>query len=334
METSYKKELVLNIRGFYICSIISSLFEKKFFQAFIKSKEINKSNKLLKKKKIKHLINYLVDIRYLLEKKQCYKFTELGYDIFSRYYAFLVPCSYHDYFLNLDKFIFSNYIPRVDRKKNIIGSGITHKRYFNSAISYFRAFEKNINIIDLGCGNGFFLETADKMLKVKKLVGLDLSKISIQYTKKIFKNRQDSIFFLSDAAHVENWSKKIKSFIDPDEKNNYFFMWFLVHEISSNSPKKIAIFLKKIKKKFPYAKFVICELLKNNFNNNNKVEIKDSIMPEYQFFHNLSDQGILSLKEYYQIFNMANIKLDKKIFFDYIDKKNSKFPSAAIFFLK
>ena len=70
METSYKKELVSNIRGFYICSIISSLFEKKLFQAFIKSKEISKNNKLLKKKKIKHLINYLLDIKYLLEKKK------------------------------------------------------------------------------------------------------------------------------------------------------------------------------------------------------------------------------------------------------------------------
>lgn len=333
MDTSYKKELVSNLRGFYICSIIFSLFEKKIFQDFIKKKEISKNNKLLKKKKINYLINYLLDIKYLSENKKCFRFTELGYDIFSRYYSFLVPCSYHDYILNLDKFIFSNYFPAVDRKKNIIGSGITHKRYFYSAISYLRNISKNINIIDLGCGNGFFLKFAQKMLKVRKIVGIDLSDISIQHTKKIFKKRKNSNFFISNAAQITNWSKKIKPFIDPGEKNNYFFMWFLVHEISSNSPKKITKFLKKIKKIYPHANFVICELLKNNFISN-QLDIEDSIMPEYEFFHNLSGQGILSLKEYYQIFKMANLKLENKIFFDNLDKKKSKSPSAAIFFLK
>ena len=57
-------------------------------------------------------------------------------------------------------------------------------------------------------------------------------------------------------------------------------------------------------------------------------------MPEYQFFHNLSDQGILSLKDYNEIFKKAKLKLEKKIFFDNISIKAKNLPSAAIFFLK
>ena len=82
----------------------------------LNNKGLSKRNKILKKNKIKNLIDYLLDINYMHEKKNFYKFTELGYDIFTRYYIFS-SCSYHNYLLNLDKFFSNKFKPKVDRKK-------------------------------------------------------------------------------------------------------------------------------------------------------------------------------------------------------------------------
>jgi len=109
-------------------------------------------------------------------------------------------------------------------------------------------------------------------------------------------------------------------------------MWFIVHEISEKSVKKIVNFLKKLKKKYPNANLVICELLKNEFKNK-KMSANYSIMPEYQFFHNLSNQGIMSLNDYNKIFKLTKLKLKKKILFDNISLNGKSSPSAAIFFL-
>ena len=117
MDTYYKK-IVSNLRGFYISSIIFSLSNDDILENLLNNKGLSKRNKILKKnKKIKNLIDYLLDINYMHEKKNFYKFTELGYDIFTRYYTFLVPCSYHNYLLNLDKFFSNKFKPKVDRKK-------------------------------------------------------------------------------------------------------------------------------------------------------------------------------------------------------------------------
>lgn len=334
MDTYYKKKIVSNLRGFYISSIIFSLSNDDILENLLNNKGLSKRNKILKKnKKIKNLIDYLLDINYMHEKKNFYKFTELGYDIFTRYYTFLVPCSYHNYLLNLDKFFSNKFKPKVDRKKNILGSGITHKRYFYNAISYLRLKNEKINVVDLGCGNGFFLQTADSSLNIDKIVGIDLSKISVNDTKKLFIRRKKTKFFTSDVGNLNAWSKKLDSFINKKEKNIYFFMWFIIHEISEKSKIKIIKFLKKLKKHYPNSKFVICELLKNNFKDS-KTNVEYSLMPEYQFFHNFSDQGILSLKDYNEIFKKTKLKLEKKVLFDNINIKAKNLPSAAIFFLK
>ena len=332
MDTYYKKELVSHLRGFYLSSIIFSLSEHNFFKNFLENRGISKNNKILKNHNIKFLINYLLDINYLIEKKKFFEFSNIGYDILSRYYTFFVPCSYHDYLINLDKFFFKKYKAKVDRKKNIVGSGITHKRYFYNAISYLKTQNKKIQAIDLGCGNGFFLNTADKSLQIDRIAGVDLSTISVKHTKKLFRKRKKSKFFTDDVAKIDSWSKKLDNFISKQDKNIYFFMWFIVHEISEKSLKKIVNFLKKLKKKYPNANLVICELLKNEFKNK-KMSANYSIMPEYQFFHNLSNQGIMSLNDYNKIFKLTKLKLKKKILFDNINFNGKSSPSAAIFFL-
>ena len=74
------------------------------------------------------------------------------------------------------------------------------------------------------------------------------------------------------------------------------------------------------------------KILKNEFKNK-KLSANYSIMPEYQFFHNLSNQGIMSLEDYNKIFKLTKLKLKKKILFDNISLNGKSSPSAAIFFL-
>ena len=206
----------------------------------------------------------------------------------------------------------------------------------SSSFAFFcTKFLKNKNeiIYDLGCGNGFFLKTADNMLNINKIAGIDLASVSTKQTKKLFKGRKNTKFLTYDAGSIDKWTKKLKNFIKKYDENTYFFMWFIIHEISEKSIQKIVFFLKKIKKNYPKAKLVICELIKNNFKGHKKSS-ETSLMPEYQLFHNLSGQGIMSLNDYYKIFKSSKLKLENKIFFDNINFKGKNAPSAAIFFLK
>ena len=50
MDTFYKKELVSNLRGFYISSILFSLSNDNILENLIDDKGLSKKNKILKKK--------------------------------------------------------------------------------------------------------------------------------------------------------------------------------------------------------------------------------------------------------------------------------------------
>ena len=54
---------------------------------------------------------------------------------------------------------------KVDRNENTLGSGLTHSRYFFQPINYCNSIIDYDSLIDLGCGNGHFI---NEVLKRKK----------------------------------------------------------------------------------------------------------------------------------------------------------------------
>ena len=338
MEYSIEK-LVYYLRGFFSAPIICELSKKKIFK-FSKNKasfDMRKLKKIKGKKELQACLNYLIRINLINKNSENnYEFTKIGTEIFKRSNSYYVPHSYREYILNLnhilDKKINMNKL-QVDRDENIIGSGLTHMRYFPPVISYF-AREEIDTIVDVGCGNGHFLDLINNNFENLNLVGFDMSSVSVNAAKKIKKNNSNKLFvFKEDASKITNWEKKINKFTKG--KKTVFFFWFLLHEISKNKKSVIINFLKKVRKKFHGSKIVICELTKQSddvFKSNSE----KTLMPEYLLFHDFSGQGVLSFFDYKDILNQTGFSLKKEWLFDKnnggIDKESE--PSTFVWILE
>ena len=134
-----------------------------------------------------------------------------------------------------------------------------------------------------------------------------------------------------DAKKIEKWSKKIIKFADNEEI--LISMWFLIQEISSNSKSTIINVLNKLKKNFPKAKIILCELVKADavtYSLN-----KDfTFMPEYMLFHDLSGQGVFSYRDLENIVKKSNFKIEKRIIFDELKANEKSIPSCVTYILK
>ena len=104
----------------------------------------------------------------------------------------------------------------------------------------------------------------------------------------------------------------------------------MLHEISDNKGSKIINYLKSVKKNFPDATVVVCELTKQS-ENIFKKNCEKSLMPEYLLFHDFSNQGILSFSDYHNILSKTGYKIKKEWLFDQNSESNNGKPEPSTF---
>lgn len=329
MELNVRQQIITSIRGYFLTPIIATLAKQNFFK-----KNINKKFKT-NKNYLSIVIKYFLRLGFVKKKGNFFYFTKLGKKIFSRSGSYNIVHSYRDYFYNLDSIIkknFKNQKIKCDREENIFGSGSTnYRKFFKPALKLINKNDFDI-ICDLGCGDGFFLDLINKKFKNKKILGSDLSNIALEETKKKFKKKKVELL-RSNASDVRKWSKWILKNYDSDKDNIIISMWFIIHEISNKNENFIINFFKNINFLIPGAKILLGEIIEPDLDilRNNKL---NSIMPEYLLFHQLSGQGVFSLKELKNILKKIPYKITKKINVDEIYVKNKKDPSGIIWFLE
>lgn len=336
MQTSeFQKNIIQNIRGFYLTQIISHLGKLGFLDKILNDDIINlKKNKLnFSTNVLTTIFEYFSNIGFAKKIKDNYLLTELGRDVLRRYSSYFVPHSYKNYLYNIDKLLKNEKKNiDVDRFENILGSGKTHLRYFIHAIHNLKKEKTITSLIDIGVGNADFAINLNKQIKLKKIFGVDFSKISVGESKKALNKRKiKNLVLHCDGGKVDKWAKKAKKFLK--NENVAISLWFLIHEITDNSEKKIIRFLNKIKFYFPNSPLIICELVKipSEILSKNK---DNSYIPEYLFFHQLSFQNVLELDKLSSILQKSKYKIKSKIFFDEIKEKNKAYPSCVLYTLK
>ena len=95
--------------------------------------------------------------------------------------------------------------------ENILGSGLTHLRYFYQPLNYCNLKINYDTLIDLGCGNGHFINLALDY-KNLKIVEIDLSSDSVQTCKKNIKKhvKKKLKVFKCDISKISKWKKEIQ----------------------------------------------------------------------------------------------------------------------------
>ena len=211
-ETSIEYQVLKHIEGVIAGPIIvllgvNGLFHKYFMEASFTAEEYHKDPESFKK-----ILDFLTHLGWFTKKKNTYQFTDNGLFYAKRASAYGVTVSYIPTFLQLDDLLFGNPLvlktdnaedteKHVHREMNVWGSGGAHATYFKVIdeviIDLFNRpiEEQPKGILDMGCGNGAFIEhifdVIDKQTLRGKvldehpllLVGADFNKAALKVTR-------------------------------------------------------------------------------------------------------------------------------------------------------
>ncbi len=162
---------------------MSGMFHKYFMEASFKPEEFHEDAESFGR-----LLDFFVFLEWFQKKNGTYRFTEKGLFFAKRASAFGVTVSYQPMFRKVNELIFGD--PRVlwdvpegapevhvDRVMNVWGSGGAHSTYFKKVDEVVMAlFNQPIElqpkgIVDMGCGNGAYLEHLFDVIQQRTLRG-------------------------------------------------------------------------------------------------------------------------------------------------------------------
>ncbi|WP_299385946.1 class I SAM-dependent methyltransferase [uncultured Lacinutrix sp.] len=210
-ENTIEHQVLKHIEGCIVAPItvmlgVNGLFHKYFMEASFAAEEYHKDPESFKK-----ILDFLSHLGWFKKKNGNYQFTDQGLFFAKRASAYGVTVSYLPTFLQLDELLFGNPLvlksedgeteKHVHREMNVWGSGGAHSTYFKVIDQVIiKLFNKPIDeqpkgILDMGCGNGAFIQhifdviehqtLRGKMLEEYPLllVGADFNKAALKVTR-------------------------------------------------------------------------------------------------------------------------------------------------------
>lgn len=187
-KNSIEYQILKHIEGVIIAPIIvrlgmNGLFHKYFMEASFTAEEYHKNPESFKK-----ILDFFTHLGWFLKKKNTYRFTNEGLFFAKRASAYGVTVSYLPTFIHLDELIFGNSNilktdspdeteKHVHREMNVWGSGGAHSTYFKVIDQVIiKLFNKPIDeqpkgILDMGCGNGAFIQHIFDVIEYQTLRG-------------------------------------------------------------------------------------------------------------------------------------------------------------------
>jgi hypothetical protein len=181
-------QILMHIEGSLVGPILvrlgmSGMFHKYFMEISFRPEEFHKSPE-----NFKIILDFFVHLGWFTQKTGNYQFTEKGLFFAKRATAYGVTVSYLPTFSKMDELLFGN--PNtlrivaegedeihVDREMNVWGSGGAHDTYFKVVdeiiIQLFNLpiEDQPKGILDMGCGNGAFLEHIYNVIERQTLRG-------------------------------------------------------------------------------------------------------------------------------------------------------------------
>ncbi|KQT21819.1 polyketide synthase [Chryseobacterium sp. Leaf404] len=213
LEEKTVQELILkHIEGCIIGPVIvylsmTGMFHKYFMETSFQAAEFHKNSD-----NFEVILDFLTYLNWFKKTGENYKFTETGIYFAKRAASYGVTVSYLPLLNKMDDLLFGNASKireiadgedeiHVDRAMNVWGSGGSHSNYFKVANDFIiQIFNQPIHlqpkgVLDMGCGNGAFIqhifETIErytlrgKMLEEHPLflVGADYNQAALKVTR-------------------------------------------------------------------------------------------------------------------------------------------------------
>ena len=183
-----QEQMLTHIEGYLVGPIVVNLgmtgmFHKYFMESSFRADEFHKHPEAFAK-----ILDFFVHLGWFSKKNDNYQFTEDGFFFAKRASAYGVTVSYLPMFKHIDSLLFGNASElrnisknedeiHVNREMNVWGSGGAHATYFKVIDDIIiELFNKPIaeqpkGILDMGCGNGAFLQHIFEVIERQTLRG-------------------------------------------------------------------------------------------------------------------------------------------------------------------
>lgn len=361
---------------------ISGMFHKYFMQSWFRAEEFHENHN-----EFDELLKILADLGWFDTKGGAYSFNSTGLFFAKRASAYGVTVSYIPTLRKLDELIFGDplYFKRteivneeshVDRAMNVWGSGGAHSTYFKVVDEMIiELFNKPIEeqpkgILDMGCGNGAFLQHLFSVIENRTyrgtildeypltLIGVDYNQASLKVSRKnlIQANIWAKIIWgdIGDpdrlaADLIDNYDIKLENLLNVRTFLDHNRIWEHPKNTSPNLSKSTGAYVqqgKRINNNFveeslrehmgKWAKYVgKYGLLIIELHTVNPELVAQNIgktaATAYDLTHGYSDQYILELNVYLNILSEVGLKPDHNSFKKY---PNSDLATVSIGLLK
>ena len=233
LEREVQEQILKHIEGMLLAPTLvalgmSGMFHQYFMEHSFKAEEFHQDPE-----SFTQLLDFFAYLGWFHRKNDTFQFTEKGLFFAKRASAFGVTVSYNPTFRNMETLLFGD--PHemwnvaegqpekhVDRAMNVWGSGGAHSAYFKKVDDIIIAlFNKPIHeqpkgIVDMGCGNGAYLEHLFDVIEQRTergkvldeyplfLVGADFNEVALKVTR-------------ANLINADIWAKVIKGDISrPD----------------------------------------------------------------------------------------------------------------------
>ena len=238
LTNEIQHQLLQHIEGYLVGPTLvrlgmAGMFHKYFMEVSFRPEEFHKSPDLFSK-----ILDFFVHLNWFKKNDGNYQFTETGLFFAKKSSAYGVTVSYLPTFAQMDELLFGNpgvlrmpaegsYEIHVDREMNVWGSGGAHETYFKVVdevlIQLFNLpiEQQPKGVLDMGCGNGAFLEHIFEVIHKQTLRGkiLDdhpLFLVGVDYNQTALKVTR------SNLTKADIWAKVIWGDIGkPDLLSNH-----------------------------------------------------------------------------------------------------------------
>jgi Trans-aconitate methyltransferase len=331
-----RKTLVGLLRGYFASPVIATLGEMGMADRMMEGEfSVDDWTEIPQPEIVAALFNYLHSIGLLRKGTNGrYTLTPEGRTAIGRNGAFSLLMSYSDYFHQLPNVLSGeNTKPTVNRLRNVRGSGQLHgRKFFPAAFNLFPSQTPSA-LIDIGCGDGCFLDHARQRWPDVAVFGVDLSATAVEATKQRLNpsNPSDLLAVAANGHNVAAWGKAAPEAIRKSPRL-VISLWFVAHEFSNGSPERIQAFFSELRQAFPQAQILLGEI--NKIPSDVLAQDHDlSIMPEFLLFHDLSRQGVLTWSMWQQIRSDIPYTLSAERKFDEIRLASGESTPASFLWL-
>jgi len=265
---SIEQQILTHIEGVIVAPIIvmlgvNGLFHKYFMEASFRAQEYHNNPESFKK-----ILDFFAHLGWFIKKNDTYRFTDEGLFFAKRASAYGVTVSYLPTFIHLDDLIFGNPLilqtnspndteKHVHREMNVWGSGGAHSTYFKVIDEIIiNLFNKPIDeqpkgILDMGCGNGAFIQHIFDVIEYQTLrgklldehplllVGADFNQAALKVTRaNLIKADIWAKVIWGDIGRPDVLAKDLKEDYNIDLKDLLNVRTFLDHNRIWNVPKQ------------------------------------------------------------------------------------------------